>query len=198
MSPCFLNVYEVRELWNDACSLQGRSAITRRCVRGAGARYPTAFWCASTSLHGTRSVCNAPCVNNRSPPAATSGRGNLLQKRLPTVRAWIIWKIILVSPARSVHCFCLTCFYSTVIKQRMGQIFRFYATNTHNISVRKVKLNGGVDGMILLNLSSSYNSVGLQLWRQAPVVLSKNCYLYLLGIYASYSHNDFSSCIVLF
>ncbi len=160
MSPCFLNVYEVSELWNDACSLQGRSAITRRCVRGAGARYPTAFWCASTSLHGTRSVCNAPCVNNRSPPAATSGRGNFTAKTTTNSKGMDYLKdnIGVTSPIGSL--LLLDLFLFNCDQAKNGSNLSFLRTNTHNISVRKVKLNGGVDGMILLNLSSSYNSVG--------------------------------------
>ncbi len=104
------------------------------------------------------------------------GEETLLQKRLPTVRAWIVWKIKLVSTARLVHCFCLTWFYSTVIKQRMGQIFRFYALTLTIFPF--VKLNWMVALMVWFSWTCHHLKIQLvlQLWRQAPVVLSKNCF----------------------
>ena len=55
---------------------QALTVIIHPCVKDASVPSPTASWWGSTTPHGTRSVCSAPCVNSRSPPAATSEKGN--------------------------------------------------------------------------------------------------------------------------
>lgn len=80
------------------------------------------------------------------------GEETLLQTRLPTVRAWIIWKIG-VRHAGSLLLLDLFLFNCDQAKRVTN--LSFLRTNTHNISFRKVELISGVDGMILVNLSSS-------------------------------------------
>ncbi len=121
------------------------------------------------------------------------GEETLLQTRLPTVRAWIIWKILLVSHA--LRFICLTWFYSTVIKQRKCQIFRFYALTRAIFPF--VKLNWMVALMVWFCWTCHHHRLVLQLWRQVHCGIVEELSLYLLGIYASYSH-EFSSCVVLF
>lgn len=55
---------------------QALTVIIHPCVKDASVPSPTASWWGSTTRHGTRSVCSAPCVNSPSPPAATSEKGN--------------------------------------------------------------------------------------------------------------------------
>lgn len=61
---------------NSCAVFQGLTVTIRPCVKDASVPSPTASWWGSTTPHGTRSVCSAPCVNSLSPPAVTSEKGN--------------------------------------------------------------------------------------------------------------------------